>query len=90
MKGLAWYIIFLVVMIGIIVAGALIVLWDVISRYPQEANKISCQLKYVNYCFRWSVRKKDPGDWNKVEPKECEKLEINKPSESECKKMFPF
>lgn len=90
MKGIGWYIVFLVVMMGMIIAGVLIVLWNVIAKYPQEANKLSCQLKYANYCFRWSIKKKDPGDWDKIEPKECEKVGINKPSERDCKKMFSF
>lgn len=90
MKGLAWYIVFLVVMIGMVVAGVLIVLWNVIAKYPQEANKISCQFKYVNYCFRWSLRRKDPGDWDRVEPKGCEELGIDKPTKTECDKLFPF
>jgi len=90
-KGISWYIVFIVALIAIAIGGIFLVLWNVLNIAPKEANKLSCQMKYFNYCFRWATDKRDPGDWDRVNPTEgCENFGIEKPSEEDCRKLFPF
>lgn len=91
MKAVAWYIIFIIAIIALTIFGLGIVLYHFISIGPREADRISCQMKYWNYCFRWLKDKKEPGDWDKIAPQEgCEKFGIEKPKENDCKKLFPL
>ena len=90
-KGISWYIVFLLVVIGLTISGILLIFWNAFEFVPKEGSRISCQMKYINYCFRWARDKKDPGDWDEVNPTEgCEEFNIYKPTEEDCKKFFIF
>ena len=89
MKALAWYIIFLIIIIGISIFGIGIVFYNYLAVMPMEASKTACQFKYLNYCFRWMRDNKEPADWNEIEPKNCcEKFNICKPKKEDCEKIF--
>ncbi len=88
-KAIATHTIFLIAAIGLFLIFTIISLWFWIGQIDTEATKASCTAKYINYCERWLLKGKDPGDWNEIEPDGCEQFDISKPSsEDECKDII--
>ncbi|MEM5773017.1 MAG: hypothetical protein QXL86_02205 [Candidatus Aenigmatarchaeota archaeon] len=84
-----WHFLFIVFSILIGITCLIAIFWNWLVTQKEEANKFSCSNKLVNYCMRWLAEQKDPGDWNDVPPKDCEKYDIVRPaSMEECKSVI--
>lgn len=80
-------------MITISTFAILLIFWNFLGIGGDVANQASCQMKYMNYCFRWvkDGQNYKPNDWTTVSPKEgCDKFNINEPGWEDCKKLYPY
>ncbi|MHA1852019.1 MAG: hypothetical protein ACTSUF_00750 [Candidatus Heimdallarchaeaceae archaeon] len=87
-KAVGWYVIFIIFVIGMFVGSMLIIFWKYLSEQNIQASKEACTLKLTNYCYRWLTEKKEPGDWDQVNPQGCEQFNITKPDEDQCKNLM--
>jgi hypothetical protein len=88
-KGVGWYVIFIVAAIGMFVGAMAVMLWNYIEIQGKEATREACLIKFQNYCYRWVSEKKEPGDWDKIYPKEgCENFGVEKPSKEKCENLL--
>lgn len=79
-------VIFVIFVIGLIVAAGLIIFWKWYSSQNQMVTEFACKIKLQSYCI--DLIKGKQSDWNELEPKSgCEKFNIVQPSEEECKKI---
>jgi hypothetical protein len=89
LKGVGWYTIFIITVIGMFVGAMLVMFWNYIEVQKKEVSREACLLKLQNYCYRWVTEKKEPGDWDNIHPKEgCEKFNINRPTQKDCENIF--
>lgn len=75
--------IFVMVVIGMFLAAALVIFWKWL-KINVEPNEFTCQIKQRSYCE--SLIKGENPNWDEISPKGCERLGITKPSQEECKK----
>lgn len=75
-KAVATHTIFLIATMSLFLIFTIISLWYWIGQTSVEATKASCTAKYMNYCERWVLDNKDPGDWDEIKPLGCEDPEI--------------
>ena len=83
---------------GIIILFVLLVtiigIGVVTTQFYKKAGKIpptvACQNKLIEYCSRWATMGMDPGDWDEIQPKDCEKYGVQRPqSEQDCQRVCP-
>lgn len=85
MKMVSSTAIFVMVVIGMFLTAALVIFWKWL-KFNIEPNEFTCKIKQRSYCE--SLTKGENPNWDEISPKTgCEKFEITKPSEEECKKM---
>ena len=87
-KAIATHTMFLVGTITLFLIFTIILLWPLINPIIEDATMASCTTKYYNYCERWILKGKDPGDWDEINPDGCEEFEIYKPSSIDDCKMI--
>ena len=88
-KAVSTHTIFLIAIMALFLVFTIIGLWYFIGQAEIEANEATCKEKYLNYCMRWKMNGEDPGDWDDVNPKNCEELNIRRPSTfDECKNII--
>ena len=84
-KAIATHTMFLIGTMALFLVFTIISLWFFIGQTEVEANRASCTAKYMNYCERWILKEKDPGDWDDISPTGCDEFKIYKPASlSEC------
>ena len=84
-KGVSSTVIFVLVVIGLIVASSLIIFWRWLS-FQGEVNEFYCKIKQKSYCS--SLINGENPNWDEISPKKgCEKFGITKPTLEECKQM---
>jgi len=87
-KAVTTHALFLVATIVLLLIFTIISFWYWIGQTGLETNRNTCTAKFMNYCGRWVLEKRDPGDWDQIEPKNCEKFEISSPSSmDDCKNI---
>lgn len=87
-KAVATDTLFLIATMALFLVFTIISLYYWIIQTPVEASRATCTAKYLNYCERWVLEKKNPDDWGELEPKECEKFDIKEPTDVEdCKNI---
>lgn len=88
-KAIVTHTFFLIATMALFVSFTIIALWYFIGQTPTEPARASCTAKYINYCERWLLKKNDPGDWDKIEPQNCDQFKIYKPeSLDECNNII--
>lgn len=90
MKAVSIYTVFIIAVIGIFFTAILVVIWNYINIQTEESMRAGCMIKLENYCYRWISEKKEPGNWEEIEPKGCEKFGITKPTKEYCEKLVEF
>ena len=87
-KAIATHSLFLIGTMVLFLIFTVISLWPLISLTPIETTKASCTGKYMSYCERWILNGEDPGDWDDIEPKNCEEIGIDMPRTlDDCKNL---
>jgi hypothetical protein len=92
-KAIAAHTIFIVGVITIFIFFVTATFFGWINWGGTSVSQFACSAKLLNYCSEWQKTgfTKTPWDWNKKDPKGCENppININQPTEEDCKKLFP-
>jgi len=85
MKSSVSYVIFVIILIGISIFVITILTWNWISSQKREAGEYECKVKQLNYCIAL-INNQNP-NWDDIQPKDCSRYGIIKPSLDECKRL---
>jgi hypothetical protein len=86
MKSSVSYVIFVIILIGISIFVITILTWNWISSQKRESGEYECKVKQFNYCLAL-INKQNP-NWDEMQPKDCSRYGITKPTEDECKGLL--
>jgi hypothetical protein len=87
-KAIATHTIFLIAAITLFLLFTIISLWHWLDSIGGDTTQANCTAKLLNYCERWKLSGKDPGDWDEIQPDNCEEFGIQRPSSIEDCKMI--
>ena len=88
LKGITWYTVFIIVLIGFLTALSIILLNKFFGNTHQKATEFACRTKVYTYCEEL-LSGKDP-EWDKIEPTSgCEDYGITEPPDEErCRELY--
>ncbi|OGI15981.1 hypothetical protein A3K63_01360 [Candidatus Micrarchaeota archaeon RBG_16_49_10] len=88
-KGIAIHATYVVAFVVITIILSFLVIYKSLDIIGKEATRTSCMRKLTKYCQDWGVNNynAEPYSWDDTEPKECETLEIYKPTKEECEEF---
>ena len=91
MKAIAAHTIFIVGAITIFIFFVTATFFGWIDWSTISASQFACKAKLMSYCSELQKTGKIPWDWNERGPEGCgeDPININQPTEEECKKLFP-
>jgi len=85
-KAIAVHTIFLIGAMLLLVVFTVAGLWFWLGDLNITSSEAACANKYQDYCDKWIITGKEPGNWDSVSPEGCDEYEIYKPkSIDECK-----
>ena len=85
LKGITWYTVFIIVLIGFLTALSIILLNKFFGNTHQKATELACRVKVQTYCQQL-LSGKNP-KWNEIEPTSgCE--DYGPPDEERCKELY--
>jgi hypothetical protein len=85
-KAIATHTIFLIAAIGLFLIFTIISLWFWLDNIGVEFTNANCKAKYIDYCLRWLLKGKDPGNWSEY-ASECKKS-IPNVEEEDCRNLL--
>ncbi|OYT42719.1 MAG: hypothetical protein B6U78_00335 [Candidatus Aenigmarchaeota archaeon ex4484_224] len=86
-KGVGWYILFVIFLIGLFLLALSIVFPQIFPHFSNYSLRYACVRKLQSFCYKW-ITTGIKEDWNSIPPFDCSKVGISEPKREECENLI--